>query len=87
MYQSIPKPPLRGRPPPPPPGHLTGVLLRTVGKLSQNEARQVGHLTVLSKRWSSSQAEGSRSSFIPHVHRVHGVVAHIHCFVGAFESL
>ena len=42
MYQSIPKPPI-----PPPraiPGHLTRVKLRTVGNLTQNEARPVGHL-------------------------------------------
>ena len=66
MYQSIPKPPM-----PPPPGHLTGVLFRTVENLTQNEARQVEHLTVVSKRWSASQAKGSRNSFIRHVHRVH----------------
>ena len=48
MYQSIPKPPI-----PPPraiPGHLTRVKLRTVGNLTQNEARPVGHLTFVSKR-------------------------------------
>ena len=50
MYQSIPKPPI-----PPPraiPGHLTRVKLRTVGNLTQNEARPVGHLTFVSKRLS-----------------------------------
>ena len=56
---------------PPHPGHLTGVLLRTVENLTQNEAHQVGHLTVVSKRWSASQAKGSRNSFIPHVHCIH----------------
>ena len=42
MYQSIPKlpiPPLRAIP-----GHLTHIKLRTVGNLTQNEARPVGHL-------------------------------------------
>ena len=42
--------------PPPPraiPGHLTLVRLRTVGNLTQNEARRVGHLTFLSKRLSA----------------------------------
>ena len=34
----------------PPPGHLTGVLLRTVGNLTQNEARLVGHLAFVSNR-------------------------------------
>ena len=42
MYQSIPKPPI---PPGAIPGHLTRVKLRTVGNLTQNEARPVGHLT------------------------------------------
>ena len=32
------------------PGHLTHVKLRTVGNLTQNEARPVGHLTFVSKR-------------------------------------
>ena len=52
MYQSIPKPPI----PPPPwaiPEHLTRVRLRTVGNLTQNEARPVGHLTFVSKRLSA----------------------------------
>ena len=74
---------------PPHPGHLTGFLLRTVENLTQNEARQVGHLTVVSKRWSASQAKGSRNSFIPHVHLIHEslLLYSLHCFVGAFESL
>ena len=41
---------------PPPgaiPGHLTRVKLRTVGNLTQNEARRVGHLTFVSKRVSA----------------------------------
>ena len=41
---------------PPPreiPGHLTRVKLRTVGNLTQNEARPVGHLTFVSKRLSA----------------------------------
>ena len=37
----------------PPPGHLTRVKLRTVGNLTQNEARPVGHLTFLSKYLSA----------------------------------
>ena len=39
-------------PPPPPPraysGHLTGLLLRTVGNVTQNEARPLGQLTFAS---------------------------------------
>ena len=35
------------------PGHLTCVRLRTVGNLTQNEARPVGHLTFVSKRLSA----------------------------------
>ena len=42
MYQSIPKRPILPRAIP---GHLTRVKLRTVGNLTQNEARPVGHLT------------------------------------------
>ena len=41
---------------PPPranPGHLTRVKLRTVGNLTQNDARPVGHLTFVSKRLSA----------------------------------
>ena len=41
---------------PPPraiPGHLTRVKLRTVGNLTQNEPRPVGHLTFVSKRLSA----------------------------------
>jgi len=52
MYQSIPKPPI---PPRAIPGHLTRVKLRTVGNLTQNEARPVGHLTFVSKRLSAVQ--------------------------------
>ena len=69
MYQSIQKPPIPPPPPPPHPvtracpGHLTGVLLRTVGYSTENEARPVGHLILLSKRWSASQAKGFRNSF------------------------
>ena len=51
MYQSIPKPPIS--PPRTIPGHLTRVNLRTVGNLTQNEARPVGHLTFVSKRLSA----------------------------------
>ena len=50
QYQSIPKPPI---PPRAIPGHLTRVKLRTVGNLTQNEARPVGHLTFVSKRLSA----------------------------------
>ena len=35
------------------PRHLTRVKLRTVGNLTQNEARPVGHLTFVSKRLSA----------------------------------
>ena len=35
------------------PGHVTRVKLRTVGNLTQNEARPVGHLTFVSKRLSA----------------------------------
>ena len=35
------------------PEHLTRVELRTVGNLTQNEARPVGHLTFVSKRLSA----------------------------------
>ena len=43
----------QNRPSPPPraiPGHLTRLKLRTVGNLTQNEARPVGHLTFVTKR-------------------------------------
>ena len=54
------------------PGHLTRVLLRTVGNLIQNEALLVGHLIFVSKRWSALHAKGFRNFFrIQHVHRVH----------------
>ena len=42
MYQSIPKLPTS-------PGHLTYVKLCTVGNLTQNEARPLGHLNFVSK--------------------------------------
>ena len=45
------------------PGHLTGVFLRAVGNLTQNEVRPVEHLTFVSKRWSASQKKGFRSTF------------------------
>ena len=48
IYLSIPKPPI----PPCNPRHLTRVKLRIVGNLTQNEARQVGNFTFLSKRLS-----------------------------------
>ena len=46
---------LQNRPSPPReiPGHFTRVKLRTVGNLTQNEARPVGHLTFVSKRLSA----------------------------------
>ena len=50
MYQSIPKPPIPSRAIP---GHLTRVKFRTVGNLTQSEARPVGHLTFVSKRLSA----------------------------------
>ena len=45
----------QNRPSPPRaiPGHLTRVKLRTMGNLTQNEARPVGHLTFESKRLSA----------------------------------
>ena len=45
----------QNRPSPPRaiPGHLTRVRLRTVGNLTQNEARPVGHLTFVSKHLSA----------------------------------
>ena len=67
MYQSSPKLPntlLRAYP-----GHLTRVLLRMVGNLTQNEALPVGHLTFMSKCWS---AKGSCNPFIQRVDCVHG---------------
>ena len=69
MYQSIPKPPI---PPRAIPGHLTRVKFRTVGNLTQNEARPVGHLTFVSKRLSASESKGFRNSLIQQVSRVHG---------------
>ena len=62
MYQSIPKPPI----PPPPraiPGHLTRVKFRTVGNLTQNEARPVGHLTFVSIRLSAVRSKRSLQFF------------------------
>ena len=46
MYQSIAKPPI------PHPRQLTRVKRRTVGNLTQNEARLVGHLNFVSKHLS-----------------------------------
>ena len=68
MYQSIPKSPF-----PPPPGHLTRVKLRTVGNLTENEDRPVGHLTFVSKRLS---AVGSKriSQFFDSAHEPHSRV-------------
>ena len=45
----------QNRPSPPRaiPGHLTRVKLRKVGNLTEDEARQVGHFTFLSKRLSA----------------------------------
>ena len=50
MYQSIPKPPI---PPGQSPGIWLALKLRTVGNLTQNDARPVGHLTFVSKRLSA----------------------------------
>ena len=53
--------------PPPPranPGHLTRVKLCTVGNLTQNEARPVGHLTFVSKRLSAVGNKTPRSRVI-----------------------
>ena len=54
MYQSIPKPPIPLRAIP---GHLTRVKFRTLGNLTQNEARPVGHLTFVSKRLSAVRSK------------------------------
>ena len=46
--------------PPPPraiPGHLTRAKFRTVGDLTQKEARPVGHLTFVSKRLSAVRSK------------------------------
>ena len=40
------------------PGHLTRVKLRTVGNLTQNEARPVGHLTLCQNVCQRSEAKG-----------------------------
>ena len=58
MYQSIPKSPIPT--PPAIPGHLARVKLRTVGNLTQNEARPVGHLTFVSKHLSCMSAVGRK---------------------------
>ena len=52
------------------PGHLTRVKLRTVGNLTQNEARPVGHLSFVSKRLSAVGLIDC--GLIQRVHRVHG---------------
>ena len=57
MYQSIPKPPIPPPPQPGNPGHFTRVKLHTVGNLTQNEARPVGHLTFGSKRLSAVRSK------------------------------
>ena len=55
MYESLPKPPTCHPPPLGNPGHLSRVKLSTVGNLTQNEARPVGHQTFVSKRLSAVQ--------------------------------
>ena len=52
-YSNVPVNSKTAHPPRAIPGHLTRVKLRTVGNLTQNEARPVGHLTFLSKRLSA----------------------------------
>ena len=47
QFQNRPSPPREI------PGHLTRVKLRTAGNFTQNEARPVGHLTLVSKRLSA----------------------------------
>ena len=64
MYQSIPKPPI---PPRAIPGHLTRVKLRTVGNLTQNEAR-----LWCQNVCQRSEVKGFRNSLIQQVSRVHG---------------
>jgi len=68
MYKSIPKPPI---PPRAIPGHLTRIKLRTVGNLTQNEARPVGHLTFVLNVRQRSETKGFRNSLIQHVSRVY----------------
>ena len=54
MYSSyVPVNSKTAHPPRAIPGHLTRVKLRTVGNLTQNEARPVEHLTFVSKRLSA----------------------------------
>ena len=70
----------QNRPPPSPraiPGHLTRVKLRTVGNLTQKEARPVGHFTFLSKRLS---AVGSKriSQFFASAREPRSWVIHVH---------
>ena len=60
-YQSIPKPPI---PAGQYPKHLTGVLLHTVGNLTQNDIRPVGHL-ILCQNVLALQAKGF-FKFFPH---------------------
>ena len=78
MYQSIPKPPI----------HLARVKLRTVGNLTQNEARQMGHLTFLSKRLSAVGKKELRNSLLQHVSRVHGslLLSIPRGFLGSYED-
>ena len=53
QFQSRPSPRPRAIP-----GHLTRVKLRTVGNLTQNEARPVGHLTLCQNVCQRSEAKG-----------------------------
>lgn len=84
-YQSIPKPPI---PPGQYPKHLTGVLLQTVGNLTQNEVRPVGHL-ILCQNVLALQAKGFFKilSTLSMCTVFTGHCSYIHCFVGAFDSL
>ena len=54
------------------PGHLTRVKLHTVGNLTLNEARPVGHLTFVPKRVSAVGNKRISNSLIQQVSRVHG---------------
>ena len=52
QFQNCPSPPPRAIP-----GHLTRAKFRTVGDLTQKEARPVGHLTFVSKRLSAVRSK------------------------------
>ena len=57
------------------PGHLTRVRLRTVGNLTEKEARPVGHLTFVSKRLSAVGSKRISLFFDSARERRSGVIA------------